>query len=89
MDGLQRLASEEIGVLAQLHRPAEPGLERRVVRRDVGTPGAVALFQPQRFQRAIADRPDAECGLPAAISASNTSPVAAIGTCNSQPSSPT
>ena len=64
-------------VRLQLHRPAEPRLERRVVRRDVGAPGAIALLQPQRFQRAIADRP--ECRrLAAAISASKTAPVAAM-----------
>src|SRR5690606_6657253 len=54
------LAAEEIDVLLQLHRPAEPGFEGRVVGRDVGAPGAVALFQPQRFQRTIADRPYVE-----------------------------
>ncbi len=60
MNGLARLASDEVDVLAEFDSPAEPGFEGRVIRSDVGTPGAVALFEPQRFNGAIAGRPDAE-----------------------------
>ena len=43
----------------ELHGPAETRLERRVVGRDVGTPGAIAFLEPQRFEGAVADRADA------------------------------
>ena len=56
----QRLAPEERNVLAELDRPAEAGLERRVIGADVGAPGAVALLEPQRLDGAIAGVGDAE-----------------------------
>src|SRR5690242_19276973 len=31
---------------ACLHRPAEPSFDGRVIRTDIRTPGAIALFQP-------------------------------------------
>ena len=50
----QRVAAEEGDVLAQLHREAEAGHQRRMVGADVGAPGAVALFEPQRLDGAVA-----------------------------------
>src|SRR5262249_54851760 len=42
--GNDSLAAEEGGVLPQLDRPAEARLQRRVVRADIGAPGAIALL---------------------------------------------
>ena len=49
----QRLAADEVA-LVELDREPEPGLERRVVGRDVGAPHAVALLEPQRVDRLVA-----------------------------------
>ena len=49
----QRLAADEVA-LVELDGEAEPGLERRVVGRDVGAPDAVALLEPQRVDRLVA-----------------------------------
>ncbi len=85
---LRRRAAEEIDVARQFYRPAEPGLEGRVVRRDVRAPGAIALLETQGFKRTIANgrMPSAS---PACIRASKISPIDPIGACSSQPSSPT
>src|SRR5207344_1146229 len=46
------LASNEVA-LVQLDSEAQPCLERRVLRRDVGTPDAVALLEPQGIDRPV------------------------------------
>ena len=52
--------------LVELHGEPEPGLERRVVGRDVRAPHAVALLEPQRVDRLVAacDEPELPAGLP-------------------------
>ena len=55
----QRLAADEVA-LVELDREPEPRLERRVVGRDVGAPDAVALLEPQRVDRPVAARDEAE-----------------------------
>ena len=55
----ERLAAEERHVRFQLHRPAQPGFERRVIGADIGAPGAVAFLQPQRLDGAVAGVGDA------------------------------
>ena len=47
------VATEEVGLLVERDREAETGLERRVVRRDVGAPRAVALLEPERVDRPV------------------------------------
>ena len=50
----QRVAPDEIDLLVERDREPEPRLVRRLVRRDVARPDAVALLDPQRVDRAIA-----------------------------------
>ena len=54
----ERVAAAEVA-LAQVDPPAEPGLPRRGVGRDVGRPVQVALLHPQRVDRPVADIDDA------------------------------
>src|ERR1051325_1264926 len=63
--GEQRLATQEVA-LVEADREAEPGLERRLIRRDVGRPGAVALLEPEGIDGAVAARrePVLSAGLP-------------------------
>src|SRR4029079_16886862 len=49
----ERVAADEVA-LVELDRDAEPGFVRRVLRRDVGPPDAVALLEPQRVDRLVA-----------------------------------
>ena len=69
-------------------RPAEAGLVGGGIGPDVGAPGAIALFQAQRF-----DRPIARIGDAMRLARCHQRRVDAltpsIGTCSSQPSSPT
>src|SRR5690606_38843078 len=53
---LERPASEEIRVLAQLHRPAEAGLQRRVIGGDVRSPSPGTPFASKPFQLAVSAR---------------------------------
>ncbi len=46
-------AAEKPLVRFELHRPPKPSMERRVIWRDIGAPGAVAFFKTKRFQSAI------------------------------------
>ena len=55
----QGFAAEERHILLELHRPAHPGFQRRMIRRDVARPGAIELFQAQAFDRAVAGVADA------------------------------
>ena len=57
--GLERGAALEWRVRFQLHRPAEAGDQRRMVGPDLRAPGAIALFQPQRLDGAVAGVGDA------------------------------
>ena len=62
---VERVAADEVAV-GLAHAEGEPGLKRRLVRRDVGSPHAVALLEPQRIDRAIpaGDEPVRVAGLP-------------------------
>src|SRR5262249_57449439 len=55
----QSLAAQEVA-LVEPDRESEPGLERRVVGRDVGAPDPVALLEPQRVDRPVPARPEPE-----------------------------
>ena len=57
--GFERGASLERRVRSELHRPGEARDQRRMVGPDLGTPGAVALFQSQQLDGAIAGIGDA------------------------------
>src|SRR5215831_11042122 len=49
----ERLSSDEVA-LVEPDAEAEPGLERRVLRRDLRAPVAVALLEPERIDRPVA-----------------------------------
>src|SRR5262249_58635642 len=49
----ERLAADEVA-LVEPDAEAEPGLERRVLRRDLRAPVAVALLEPERIDRPVA-----------------------------------
>src|SRR4051812_35363110 len=53
---LERLASDEVGPLAERDGKREPRLERRFVRSDVARPDAVALLEPKGIDRPISSR---------------------------------
>src|SRR6266850_1810493 len=50
----QGLAADELAPLVEAYRPAEPGLERGVVGRQLPSPGAIALLEPQRVDGVVA-----------------------------------
>ncbi len=58
---LQRFAPDE-GALAHPHEAIEPGLQRRVVARQVTAPHAVGLLQAERFHGPHARHTDAKLG---------------------------
>ena len=73
----ERVAPEEVA-LVELDGEAEAGLERRLVRRDVGAPDAVALLEPQRVDRLVAARDEA-VPRPASQSVSQRRPPNSVG----------
>src|SRR5206468_1686891 len=49
----ERLAADEVDALVEADGEAEPGLEGRLVRRDVARQDPVALLDPERVDRAV------------------------------------
>ena len=58
----QGLAPEEAARLVELHRPAQPGLPRRIVGRELAAPGAIGLLDAQALDRVVAHVAQAELG---------------------------
>src|SRR6056297_3089972 len=56
---LKHRAAGKIALAFKMHAKSQPGLDRRVIGGDIGAPVEIALFEAQRFNRAISDIADA------------------------------
>ena len=75
--------------LVERDREPEARLVRRLVRRDVARPDAIALLEPERVDRPVAGRRPGRARCPASQSVVHSARPYSVGAYSSQPSSPT